>query len=209
LNINKSWQLGSPDSWLYRVFDTLRESLNHRLVQWLAQSLAGRANCVLEAGSGTASATSLFARQPNVHFSLAADLDMEALLLARRRKPELPLVAADLHALPFKPGSFDLVWNSSTLEHLPKMRPALEEMRRCVAADGMVFVGVPYLFGPLGFQRIMTQTDIGRWIGTVFSRAELVREIHASNLQPQKHFLYFFHFFIGILAKKLPTKEAV
>lgn len=209
MSTQKSWQLGTPGSWLYRMFDAVREQLNRRLVFRLARALNGDANRVLEAGSGTACASEIFSKRPEVHFSLAADLDMQALLIARRRDPGLPLVAADLRALPFMPGAFHLVWNSSTLEHLPRMNPALREMRRCAAENGLVFVGVPFLFGPLGFQRLINGSSIGQWIGSVYSQSELIEQLRQSGLEPQKSFPYFLRFFIGCLAKPSIHEEHV
>ena len=134
--------------------------------------------------------------------SVAADIDIEALREARRRDPALPVVVADLYHLPFPPESFDLVWNSSTLEHLDDMEAALAQMERVTRTGGHLFIGVPYLYGPLGFQRWIPQTGVGIWIGTVFSRSELVARLERLGLQIVAGTLYFFRFFVGSLARK-------
>ena len=203
MTADKSWQLGAPQTLSYQLFDALRKRLNRRLVRYLAaHALQREGSCVLEAGAGPAFASSLLARADHVRLSVAVDLDREALLEARRRDSVLPVVVADLYHLPFRRESFDLAWNSSTVEHLDARNNALREMARVTRRGGHVFVGVPYLVGPLGFQRWMARTPAGVWIGTVFSRAGLRAMLSEAGLHPDKPILYFFRFFIGALAEK-------
>lgn len=199
----KSWQfLGQPGSLPYRVYERARRGLNRSLVAYLRARASpnGRAR-VLEAGSGPASGSSLFGQHPGV-LSVALDIDREALKEGRRRDPTLQAVIGDLHALPFKTGSVDLVWNSSTLEHLEPPDSALAEMGRVVAPKGHVFVGVPYRWGPLGFQPLIKRTALGVWLGPVFSRGELIARMRQASLEPLATRLYFLGFFVGVLARK-------
>jgi ubiquinone/menaquinone biosynthesis C-methylase UbiE len=199
----KSWQLGAPGTILYRLFDGLRAGLNARLVQYLTDgALAAEGGTVLEAGSGPAFASSMLARQNRVTLSVAMDIDFEALSQARHRDPSLCAVVGDLNHLPFRNDSVDLAWNSSTLEHLPDFSIALHEMVRVTRPHGKVFVGVPFLFGPLGFQRWVADTSVGEWIGPVFSRADLETLMKRAGLLPLDSMLYFFRFFVGMLAEK-------
>ena len=116
----KSWQLGSPGTLTYRLYDALRNQLNGKLVNYLLARAINHDKCkVLEAGSGPAFASSILAQDRRVGLSVAVDLDIEALHEARRRDPNLCLVVADLRNLPFRAESMDLSWNSSTVEHLP------------------------------------------------------------------------------------------
>jgi len=152
----KSWQfLGGPGALPYYCYDAVRKALNRKLAAYLlAKAPQGRGSKVLEAGSGPAFASSLLASNPGV-FSVAMDIDIDALKEARRRDPALPVVVGDLYRFPFKMGVFDLVWNSSTLEHLAAPVRALDEMKRVAVQNGHVFVGVPYRVGPLGFQPLV------------------------------------------------------
>ncbi len=200
----KSWQcLGGPGSLSYAVYDVVRRRLNRTLAAYLtAKTVQGGGTKILEAGSGPASASSLLARHPGV-LSVALDLDLEALREARRRDPALPVVVGDLRHLPFRTGAFDLVWNSSTLEHLDEPHRALVEMRRIVGQSGYVFVGVPYRSGPLGFQPWVKNTRLGRWLGQVFSQQALRTAMQQACLEPIDSMSYFFRFFIGVLARKV------
>ena len=199
-----SWRfLGGPDSWTYRLLDAQRKRLNRRLVRYLASYIsAGKGSHVLEGGSGPGFASSLFAGEPGVGLSVALDKDLAALREGRRRDPGLPAVRADVYRLPFRSGTFDLVWNSSTLEHLEASREALAEMRRVTKEGGWVFIGVPYRCGPLGFQPWIKRTAFGAWIGPVFDRATLIRMVSEHGLIPLTVTTYFFHCFIGIVARK-------
>jgi ubiquinone/menaquinone biosynthesis C-methylase UbiE len=199
----KAWQLGDPGTLPYRFYDALRRRLNSRLVDYLCSKAITKERCrVLEAGSGPAFASSLLATHCNICLSVAVDFDLEALLEARRRDPDLALVVADLRNLPFRDESLDLVWNSSTIEHLDDPASALVEMQRVTQQGGKVFVGVPNLYGPLGFQHWIRETSVGVWIGETFNLSELSTMAARAGLQPQDSIFYFFRFFVGVLAQK-------
>jgi SAM-dependent methyltransferase len=199
----KAWQLGAPGTVVYRFYDGLRKRLNLKLVEYLLSAVTGNEpSRVLEAGSGPAFASSILALDSRVAMSIAVDIDLEALREARRRDPLLPAVVADLRNLPFRGESIDLTWNSSTLEHLESPEAALAEMTRVTRQGGKLFVGVPNLYGPLGFQRWIAKSAAGVWIGTVFHRGELTTLLRDAGLNPLDSIFYFFRFFVGVLARK-------
>lgn len=199
-----SWRLGASESLLNRVYDGLRRGLNRDLVAYLdREALANQQNCrVLEAGSGTAFASSLLRALPHVARATALDHDPQALTEGRARDPLLTGVTGDLCHIPFAAETFDLVWNSSTLEHLSDPLAALREMTRVTKRGGSVFVGVPFTAGPLGFQRWIAETSAGVWIGTVFTKDQLATLMTSAGLQPRSSLTYFFRFFVGIVATK-------
>ena len=199
---NKLWQLGHPGSITYFIYDYLRQTLNHHLAKYISNSLNKIARPkILEAGSGPAFATYLMAHQMRNALCVAADIDIQALRQARRNDVLLPVVVADIYHLPFDQNSFDLVWNSSTIEHLDQAQKALFEMVR--VSSCFVFFGVPYAYGPLGFQKFIQHTKLGNWIGTVFTRPEIEKKLYEVNIEPKHHILYFFSFFIGIFGEKI------
>jgi SAM-dependent methyltransferase len=202
----RSWQFFSgPGSLPYRAFDALRRGLNRRLASYLLRRGLPDGGRALEAGSGPAYATSLLREDARVRLGVALDIDLEALQEARRRDPRLPAVVGDLRHLPFAEGTFDLVWNSSTVEHLEPRERALREMAAATRPGGRVFIGVPYRFGPLGFQPAIARTRAGEWLGPVFRRSELARLMEREGLSPTHVLTYFARFFIGILARKGPA----
>lgn len=199
---SKSWQLGAPGTLPSRLCDGMRRRLNNSLVGFLYDAAIRSHSRVLEAGSGPASGTSLFSQGGRVDLAVALDIDNEALHEGRKRDPGPIAVVADLHNLPFRGESFDLVWNSSTLEHLDDPGRALMQMQCVTRRGGYVFVGLPYLYGPLGLQRWIANTKAGLWIGRVFDRSRLEDLLRVVGLQPCKTFFYFFRFFVGVLAQK-------
>jgi SAM-dependent methyltransferase len=198
----KEWQLGTPDTLTYRFYDFLRNRLNGKLVKYLLDHAIPENALILEAGSGPAYASSMLRADDKVRAAIALDIDIEALMEAKQRDPAIPLVVADLCRLPFRDGVFDLCWNSSTVEHLPDPVCAMEEMTRAVKPGGKVFVGVPNVCGPLGFERLISRTAVGVWIGKTFSKGGLENILIKIGLNPERHIFYFFRFFVGILAGK-------
>jgi len=200
----RSWSfLGGPGSWQYRFFDTFRKKLNRKLVLFLRkQAIMKHGSRVLEAGSGSGEASWLFGKEKMVQLSVAVDIDPEALQEARKQHPTLPVVLADLRHLPFREGVFDLVWNSSTLEHINTPGVVLDEMRHVTREGGFVFVGVPYRFGPLRFQPWIGSTRLGVWLGPIFDRLGLSQMLRERALEPELSITYFFRCFVGILARK-------
>lgn len=210
MNTDRSWRLGpSPDGRLNRLYDRLRRGVNRRLVDFLSAQLTNDGPCedatdgpprILEAGSGTGFAASVFRHRCPDTAAVCMDIDPDALREARLRDPLLICVVGDLHRIPFRDESFRLVFNSSTLEHLPNPGDALAEMHRVCHSAGRIFVGVPYRFGPLGFQPLIRSTRIGEWLGPVFSRRTLDALFRRAGLRPVRHIRYFFRFFIGAVA---------
>jgi len=194
----------------YRLYDRLRRGVNTKLVAYLGRYLeATSANMttsdktrILEAGSGPGFASSLFAQRADVTLAACLDIDYQALREARRRDPFLPVVVGDIRRMPFVDGAFTVVFNSSTVEHLDCPVDALREMHRVCHPAGRVFVGVPYLWGPLCLQPLIARTPVGQWLGQVFSKPSLDRLLVAAGLIPTGHVYYFLNFFVGAISVK-------
>jgi SAM-dependent methyltransferase len=201
--VDKSWQMaGGPGHPLYEFYDWLRRGLNQRITSRLARLGVDRPGVVVEAGSGTGYASGLFAHEANVTLSVAVDYDFEALVEGRRDNPALCAVVADVHHLPFKTGSVQLVWNSSTIEHLDDQRAVTAEMARIVRPAGRIFIGVPYKWGPLFFQRWLPNTALGIWLGTVYARQDIESWQRAASCEPFDSWRYFLWFFVGVIGVK-------
>jgi SAM-dependent methyltransferase len=199
-----SWQFGETGSLLYRTFDSLRRRLDRNLVRFLVGNLSqGKDKVLMEAGSGPAYASSLFANVPGVRLSIALDIDPAVLVEARRRDRTIPAVIADLYKLPFKSSSFDLIWNSSTMEHLEDPLPALLEISRLLKQDGHIFIGVPSLHGPLALQKLIPHTSVGIWIGKVFDHEALKNLLQSAGFCENASLKYFLNFFIGVFGEKV------
>ena len=203
----KSWQFGKPDSSAYKVYDWLRNGINRKLVQRLLNHLVQKDTPdlrikTLEAGSGPAYASSLISNSSYVQMSVAVDLDTQALKEARKRDSQLPVVAADIHHLPFPSNTFQLAWNSSTLEHIDPPGPVVAEMSRVLTVNGTIFIGVPFAGGPLGFQRWIRTTRFGNWIGSVYRKENVVLLLKQFQFKTFKHIYYFGYFFVGVFGER-------
>jgi ubiquinone/menaquinone biosynthesis C-methylase UbiE len=203
MSVDKSWQLaGGPGSLLYEIYDRMRRWLNGRIVRRLAEWGLEESGIIIEAGSGTGFASSLMAEQPQATLSIAVDYDIGALREGRKQYPSLCAVVADINHLPFADGSAQMVWSSSTIEHLPDQAQAISEMARVTKSGGVVFVGVPYRWGPLFFQRWIPNTAIGIWLGTVYGRADVEAWLQQVGCISFDTWRYFFWFFIGVAGRK-------
>jgi ubiquinone/menaquinone biosynthesis C-methylase UbiE len=56
--------------------------------------------------------------------------------------PNLAVVQADAHRLPFPGGTFGAILCTNGLQVIPGLRPAVEELARVLAPDGVLFVSV-------------------------------------------------------------------
>jgi SAM-dependent methyltransferase len=89
---------------------------------------------------------------------------------ARRLAPALHLVLGDAHALPFDPGTFDVVLFVTTLEFLEDPAPALREAAR-VARRGLI-LGVLNRWSLAGLRRILRRRSV-RAAGRLMRPGEL------------------------------------
>lgn len=134
-NLQKHLSANPLQQWLLQRF--------HRRVVSLVQSTGARA--ILDAGCGEGFTmhelrqAGVPATLVGVDFSPAALAWHQANLL---RESPAPLNVADVHALPFGDGSFDLVICLEVMEHLPDSARGLRELLR-VARDH-VLLSVPH-----------------------------------------------------------------
>ena len=81
-----------------------------------------------------------------VGVDVAFDIVREARAVLGEHRPRLAV--ADVRALPFRPGSFDLVYSMGTIEHFPEYASAVAEVFRVLRPGGTVIVGVPNKLDP-------------------------------------------------------------
>jgi len=163
----------------------LQKEIGARMAERLdVVRLAPRA--VLDAGCGTGGALAeLATRYPDAR-RVALDLavPMLGVAVARSRGGRSALgrllaplrggagappdfVCGDLGALPFRPGTFDLVWSNATLQWLPDLPRAIAECHRVLAVGGLFSFTT---FGPdtlkevrAAFARVDAHPHVGRF----------------------------------------------
>jgi len=107
------------------------------------------------------------------------DRSMPLLRFAKRRSESLPLVQADLRALPIRIGTLDGIWAAASLMHLPKpmARQVLVRLRDSVRPNGLLAATVTH-----GWRSRVKQKG---WMpGRYFARwkkEELARALHRAG----------------------------
>ena len=155
-----------------------RRPLLKLLARFLPESQPSR---FLEVGCGTALDSCLLARMRPRAQAVAADLSAHAAALARRNARELGVAlaafTADLQALPFASGSFDLVFSQGVLEHFADPAPAVAEQARVLRPGGVLVVDVPQKFNwyTVGKRRAMRAGSWPWGWETEYSAGELHR----------------------------------
>ncbi len=120
----------------FRARNRVLTDIVHRLTHRLNDGFR-----VLEVGCGTGNVLRNLEQVCRRGRVVGLDLYPQALRLARQRT-SCPLVAADIHQLPFAE-PFEIVGMFDVLEHLPDDRRVLIDLRRALAPDGRLVLTVP------------------------------------------------------------------
>jgi ubiquinone/menaquinone biosynthesis C-methylase UbiE len=101
------------------------------------------ARAVLDLGCGNGAYAGELAARAAAARIVGADLSPEMLRQARRRLgARIPLLRADATALPFRQGSFDLVFMSHVLLLVPDIERCVAEVSRCLTPGGCLVATV-------------------------------------------------------------------
>lgn len=174
--------------------DTPAPVPHQAMIDAITHCLEPRGRRVLEVGVGTGGDSVALAMLGAEVY--AVDITREALGLTRRlggqRGVSVHLVCGDTLRLPFRTGSFDLVFSQGLLEHFSDPLAVLAEQARIVRQGGYLLVDVPqrYSLYTLQKRRFIRQ---GRWFAgweTEFSLTELMDLVTAAGLRPMRTYGY-------------------
>lgn len=98
---------------------------------------------LLDAGCGPGSITAGLAEAVAPGEVVGVDVSPDAIaaasrLATERGVPNVRFEVADLHALPFGPGSFDAVFAHAVLQHVPDASRAVRHLRRVLRPGGVI-----------------------------------------------------------------------
>ena len=133
------WQLDTDSAEAYERYlvPAIFEPFARALVALAAPAAGER---VLDAACGTGVVARYAA--PRAGHVVGADVNAGMLAVAARIAPQLEWVQADIAALPFEDGTFDLVLCQQALQFVPDHAAALAELRRVLAPGGRILVSV-------------------------------------------------------------------
>ena len=139
-----------------------------------AQLAAGRR--VLDAACGEGYGTAMLAAAGATH-AVGVDVDEATIAHARGRYPA-EFRVADVVALPFEDGGFDLVVCFETIEHVEAAERVLAELARVLDPDGLVLVSTPntheYLVDNEFHTREFTHEEFVALLAARFPRVRLL-----------------------------------
>ena len=103
------------------IYRRIRNKTNRKLVDFLKRYALGdkTSAVVLEAAGGSGYSAHLMAQDRQVSLSISLDIDLDLFRQAGIENFQADLVIADIYSMPFRNGTFDLIWNSSSVEELP------------------------------------------------------------------------------------------
>lgn len=147
-----TWE-DDPKAFVREVFDSIVRRYNlandvislglHRLWRRRAVRLLGlKQGTLLDLGAGTGVLTALTRRSGYQGCAVLCDLSPAMLHEAGERlgSEDISLVCGDGEGLPFKAGAFQGVLLGFSLRNMPKVRHALEEIRRTLSSSGRVVI---------------------------------------------------------------------
>jgi ubiquinone/menaquinone biosynthesis C-methylase UbiE len=118
-----------------KVYDKLRVGDPEMVQQILAGVLLSEQSMVLDIGCGTANNTLLLAATSHAHVA-GLDLSLGMLREARAKTHSLPLLQSPADMLPFSDESFELVFMTEVVHHLPDADRAICEIFRVLKNPG-------------------------------------------------------------------------
>ncbi len=118
----------------------------------------------------------------------SAGVDISAYAVEVCRSRGYRAEVGTLEHLPFGPAEFDLVMMKHVLEHTPRPREALSEIRRVTSAGALVLIAVPDLSYWKGMRRRETYRyfrpdDLGQQHFVYYTQAALVRLLEENGFE--------------------------
>ena len=169
------------ESWLYPRLYELEERHwwfrgRRAVIRALLERGGGAARPrVLDAGCGTGrNLVELAPRSASIH---GVDSAQEAVEFCRRRGLD-GVLRAELDALPFADGAFDLLMATDVVEHIDDDAAALRELRRVAAPDARLLLTVP------AYQWLWSEHDDAHQHRRRYTRPQLVGRVRAAGWDP-------------------------
>lgn len=102
----------------------------------VAEAVEGKERSLLDIGCGTGRSLEAFVRAHRFDLAVGCDFSSGMLGVAKEKFTAAQLAGADLHSLPFRDGSFDLITSSFVLRSVRDMGQFLREVIRTMSRGG-------------------------------------------------------------------------
>ncbi len=148
-------------------------------------------DAILEAGSGLNAVVITLRRMG--YKAIGLDYAINALKISRAYEPTLPLVAGDVHALPYADNSLGGYLSFGVLEHFEQgMQPALREAYRVLKPGGVLVLTIPYpnlVYRLIQWRRSQAKTGAltdDDFYESTYTRAEMIQNVVESGFEVQR-----------------------
>lgn len=124
---------------LSKIYDEVRAGEPEMIFHILEEFVPNPDSKVLDVGCGTGNNTLLFKKAVDAEvFGLDSSFGM--LLEAREKAPQIYYIHASADCIPLKPESFDMLFMTEVIHHLPNMNEAMREMSRVLKSAGRLCI---------------------------------------------------------------------
>jgi ubiquinone/menaquinone biosynthesis C-methylase UbiE len=122
-----------------KIYDQVRAGEPEMIFHLLEEYVPDSGSKVLDVGCGTGNNTLLLQKAVDIQvFGLDSSFGM--LAEAQEKAPQISFVHASADSIPFRPSSFDMLFMTEVVHHLPSMDDAMQEMSRVLRPDGRLCI---------------------------------------------------------------------
>jgi len=122
-----------------KVYDQVRSGDPEMVSEILDYVSLSHRSLILDVGCGTANNTLLVSEATGAR-TVGVDLSMGMLEAAKHKAAEIQFVQAPAENLSFQEKTFDLVFMTEVVHHLPRLDPAIMSMHRVLRAGGRLCI---------------------------------------------------------------------